>query len=101
MFKTFLKNISEIPKVVNFKDIPQFDRMEQRFFTIEQYYGDIIGMNVDSIEFCPNHKPPELQKEILPWLWVIRPELKNQLLEIADKQLQQIIGDYEGSTCAT
>lgn len=40
----------------------------KNFFSVEKYYGDIVGMNVGSVEFCPNNKPPELQKEILPWL---------------------------------
>ena len=94
MFKYLLANLSDTPKEVNFKDISEFDRMEQRFFAIEQYYGDIVGMNVDSVEFCPNRNPPELQNEILPWLWLIHPELKDQISEIADSQLRQIIREY-------
>ena len=80
MFKYLLANLSDTPKEVNFKDISEFDRMEQRFF--------------DSVEFCPNHNPPELQNEILPWLWLIHPELKDQISEIADSQLRQIIREY-------
>lgn len=66
MFKYLLANLSDTPKEVNFKDISEFDRMEQRFFAIEQYYGDIVGMNVDSVEFCPNHNPLNYKMKYCP-----------------------------------
>ena len=99
MIKKFLDDAKEVPKIAYFKDIQEFERMEERFFDLEEFYGDIVGMNVDSVEFCPNNDPPERNEEILPWLWLIHPGWKGEILEIADSKLKQIIQKYlnEGS----
>ena len=88
-------SIDNIPDEVAFQEINDPDRMEERFFTIIEHYGDIVGMNEDSVEFCPNHNPPVKQTEVLPWLWLIKPELGNEIQKIADNQLKEIIAEYE------
>ena len=95
MSKVILDKLEDIPRKVEFKNIQEFDRMEERFFDIQAHFGDILGMSVDSVEFCPNHKPPEIQSEILPWLWLIHPELKVEILQQADDKLKKIIAEYD------
>lgn len=97
MIKKILNDHDLLEYELHFKDIKELNRMEERFFAIEQYFGDIVGMNVDSVEFCPNNEPP-LESEIIPWLWVIHPEWKNEILDFADKDLKEIIKDYEEAT---
>lgn len=92
--KDLLDHIDRIPEVVKFKDINEFERMEERFFEVEQVFGDIVGMGLDSVEFCPNQSRPNIQREVLPWLWIIYPELKTEILEFADNDLKQILTDY-------
>jgi len=94
MVKIFLTNTDKIPRVVEFKNIQEVERMEERFFDVQQFYGDIIGMNIDSVEFCPNNTPPEKNDEILPWLWLIHPEWKDEILELADSKLKELIQEY-------
>jgi len=94
MVRILLTDASKIPRVVDFKNIREFERMEERFFDVEQFYGDIVGMNIDSVEFCPNNTPPEKNEEVLPWLWLIHPEWKDEILEVADSRLKEIIHDY-------
>ncbi len=94
-----IKNIrfekfKNIPATVKFKQIHEIDRMEERFFDIEQHFGDIVGMNDKSVCFCPNNNPP-LKDEILPWLWIIHSEEKEEILKYANVTLSQIIQDYE------
>ena len=91
-----LSNNNLVEMVVPFSKIKAFERMEERFFDIEKEYGDILGMNVDSVEFCPNNNPSS-KDEILPWLWVIHPEEKEEILKYADATLKRIIKDYEES----
>ena len=94
MVKDLLDNIDRIPEVVKFKDINEFERMEERFFEVEQIFGDIVGIGLNSVEFCPNQSPPSIQREVLPWLWIIYPESKTEILEFADNDLKQIVTNY-------
>jgi hypothetical protein len=91
LIKYFLSNLDALPTRMPFTGIPQLDKMSERFFDIEQVYGDIVGMNVDSIEFCPNNSPPDKDDEVLPWLWLIYPHLKEEILELADDKLKDLI----------
>jgi len=89
-----LNNHNLVEMEVPFSKIKSFDRMEERFFDVEKAYGDILGMNTDSVEFCPNNNPPS-NDEILPWLWVIHPEEKEEILKYANVTLKRIIKIYE------
>lgn len=81
----------QLPREMPFTDIEQFEQFEERFFAIEMHFGDIVGMCLDYVEFCPNHNPPEIQAELLPWLWLIRPSMKNEIFIKADKRLRSLI----------
>ena len=86
--------LEKVPNEVPFSEIQDFPRMEDRFLGVQQYFGDILGMNIDSVEFCPNHNPPLIQEEVLPWLWVIHPELQDELIKKANDDLRKIILGY-------
>jgi hypothetical protein len=86
--------LTNIKDKISFSDINDFERFEERFFEIEKFFGDIIGMGLRFVEFCPNYNPPKLQEELLPWLWLIHPELKEEISIIADKKLKKIIYEY-------
>ncbi len=94
MVKDIINNQKLLDFEISFEKIQEYERMEERFFEVEKNYGDILGMNIDSIEFCPNYDPP-LIMEILPWLWVSHPELKEEIIELADDLLKTIIKDYD------
>jgi len=94
MVEQILNNLNLIEYKVNFSMISDFERMEERFFDIEKNFGDIVGMNVNAVEFCPNNKPP-VKDEILAWLWIIHPELKDEIFKYADKTLKIMIQEYE------
>jgi len=94
MINRIIDNFDLLEYKMYFKDIKEFERMEDRFFAVERYFGDIVGMNVDYVEFCPNNEPP-LKNEIIPWLWVIHPEWKKEILNYANTDLREIIDEYE------
>lgn len=92
VIQEILQDKNKIPMLVFFKNIQEIEKIEDRFFEVERVYGDIVGMNVDSVEFCPNNTPP-LKEEILPWLWLIHPECKNEILIYANTTLKKIISE--------
>jgi len=94
MIKELLNDLSKIPNNYSFKDIQDFNRMEERFYDVDANFTNILGWNADSLDFCPNDEPPK-NDEILAWLWVIHPEWKNEILEFADEKLKKIIKEYE------
>ena len=93
MIEKYLKNFNLLPRIVSFKEISEFERFEERFFIIEGNIGDIVGMNVDSVEFIPNAEPPS-RDEILSWLWIIHPEFSNDIIRYANQDLITIINEY-------
>ena len=89
--------IANIEYEVKFSDIDDFDRFEERFFEVERCYGDIVGMGLGSVEFCPNNNPPELANELLPWIWLIYPNLHKEICKMADEGLNEMMNNYNNS----
>ena len=89
--------LNNIEYKVPFSDIDDFDRFEERFYEIDRLTGDSLGMGLDFVEFCPNNDPPKLKDELLPWLWLIHPKLYKEICKIADKELNELIDDYNNN----
>jgi hypothetical protein len=92
--KQFLAKVKKIPKTVRFTDIQQLETMEDRFFAVDRTIGTILGMNEDSVDFCPNDKPPN-RDEILAWLWIIHPEYKAGILELGNDIVRKAVFESE------
>ena len=94
MLRALLQNTNAIPTEVALKDVGEPERLEERFFGVEGNIGDIVGMLEDAVEFCPNNEPPT-RDEVLAWLWVIKPEHKDEIVALASGELREIIADYD------
>jgi hypothetical protein len=94
MSKNISSYLDNIPFKITFDDIDEFERFEERFFEVIRYFGDIVGMGVGYVELCPNFKPPDYKGELLPWLWLIHPQLKEAIIGVADDRLKQLISEY-------
>jgi hypothetical protein len=94
--KEVLAKVKKIPRRVRFKDIQQFETMEDRFFAVDRTIGAILGMNEDSIDFCPDKEPPS-RDEVLAWLWVIHPEYKAAILELGSERVRTAVLESEGT----
>ena len=68
------------PKLVKREDIVDFYDFDLRVSAVDSLVINTIGILKDSIEFCPDNDPP-LREEILCWIWAIRPDLSNAILE--------------------
>jgi hypothetical protein len=89
-----LAKVKKIPRTVRFKDIQGFKTMEDRFFAVDRMIGVILGMNADSIDFCPENKPPS-RDEVLAWLWVIHPEYKAAIWGLGSQIVRKVILESE------
>jgi hypothetical protein len=85
--------LQNIPREVDWDDIPEFERMDDRVSMVSMICSNIIGVNEGYIEWCPNDEPP-IEAEILAWIWVIRPDLGEKIFPRANEDLRQTILDY-------
>jgi hypothetical protein len=85
--------LESIPHEVPWSDIVQFDKLDERVAIANAFCANIIGVNENYIEWCPNDEPPSM-KETLTWWWVVRPDLGAAIAIEAPQELKEIIGHY-------
>ena len=85
--------LSSIPNEVNWQDIVQFQKLDERVAIANEICANLIGVNEDYIEWCPDNEPPT-QLETLLWWWVIRPDLGAAIASEAPQELKKIISQY-------
>lgn len=90
----YLINKKTIPRHVKFFEITELKQMEERFYDIDANFINILGWNKDSLDFYPNTEPPN-NDEILAWFWVIRPDLKEEILKYCNETLKKLIQEYK------
>ncbi len=73
--------------------VEEFNELDTRVSAIDCLYANIIGVNENTIEWCPNEEPP-LVEEYIAWLWVINPKMEKQLLAECPEELLKLINAY-------
>lgn len=73
--------LSSYPTTVNHSDIVDFGNFDERLSAVDSLVVNTIGVSEDFIEFIPDNEPP-LEEEIYCWIWVIRPDLSKDLLDL-------------------
>ncbi len=87
--------IDSIPNEVKFSDIVEFDKLDERVSAIGVLYSNILGVCDGYIEFCPDNEPP-LFEEKMSWIWVIKPDLGNEILkQDLSNDLKLLIESYQ------
>lgn len=81
--------LRDLPMAVPYREIVQLERLDER----EGDVGDIAEVTETGAAWCPNTDPPD-RAEQLAWAWVIRPDLDDELLELADDNLRETILEY-------
>ena len=94
--KFVLDNIlKSVPNEVEFSEIIEFDKLDDRISAVGVLFANTIGVNEKSIEFCPNNEPP-LIEEIISWIWTFRPDLGTEILnQNLSEDLIKLISSYE------
>jgi hypothetical protein len=96
--KIELENILKlVPKEVLFSEIIEFDKLDERISAVGVLFANTIGVNENSIEFCPDNEPPLIEENI-SWIWTFRPDLGIEILnqELSD-DLMKLISAYENN----
>lgn len=94
--KSLSNIIAEYPSRVEFEEITDFNKFDDRRSCIECVTVNIIGVNDGFIEFCPNEEPPEML-ELLSWIWLFRPDLGNEIMKNAPEELNKLIEHYNSN----
>lgn len=78
--KTLKELIENYPNEVTFEEIVDFENFDERLSVVDCVVVNSIGVSEGFIEFIPDNNPP-LNEEILCWIWAIRPDLMNEILQ--------------------
>ncbi|MCA5006374.1 hypothetical protein [Sphingobacterium bovistauri] len=78
--KTLKELIENYPNEITFEEIVDFENLDERLSVVDCIVINAIGVNEGFIEFIPDNNPP-LNEEILCWIWAIRPDLTNEILQ--------------------
>ena len=94
--KIELENIlKSVPNEVEFSEIIEFEKLDDRISAVGVLFANTIGVNEKSIEFCPDNEPP-LIEEIISWIWTFRPDLGTEILnQNLSEDLIKLISSYE------
>ncbi|MEG4988603.1 hypothetical protein QUB08_22875 [Microcoleus sp. BR0-C5] len=84
--------LNSIPHQMPWQDIVQFEKLDDRVAIANNLCANIIGVNENTIEWCPDEPPNHL--ETLVWWWVVRPDLGAAIAKEAPQELKQIISQY-------
>ncbi|MEP7706820.1 hypothetical protein [Paraglaciecola sp. 25GB23A] len=85
-----------LPIEMSFSEVELFDDLDTRVSAIGCLFANIIGVNDDFIEFCPN-ETPTTQEEYLAWVWVIKPSLGSEILSGNYVELNNLIEHYQSN----
>jgi len=70
-----------LPNQVRWKDISEFESIDDRVALVNAYFVNLIGMNNGSVEFCSDSIPPT-DEEYLAFLWLVRPKLSSKIAKL-------------------
>jgi hypothetical protein len=89
------KLIKSYPNEIDWKDILDFNSFDERQSAVDCLITNAIGMCENYVEFIPDNSPP-LKKEILCWIWAIRPDLSKELIKLdeIDKEFKLLLTCY-------
>jgi len=77
--------------------IIDFSRIDERVSSVNAAFTNLVGVNEGYLEWCPNEDPPA-PDETLAWLWVVRPDLGDEIASAAANEFfRAVIRRYENN----
>lgn len=73
--------LASYPTTVNHTEIVDFANFDERLSAVNSLVVNTIGVSKNVIEFIPDNDPP-LKEEVYCWIWVIRPDLSKDILNL-------------------
>jgi len=84
----------DLPYEISFDEIELFDDIDIRVSSIGCLFANIIGVNENYVEFCPNETPAS-REEYLGWVWLIKPSLGHEIAINCSDELAKLISHYQ------
>jgi hypothetical protein len=81
-----------LPRSVAWSDIPEFDRFDERFGAVNVSLGPIMDVTEGYVAFTTDQRPTK--DELVAWAWLIRPDLEEQIIHLASRELREAIAYY-------
>ena len=86
--------IKHYPTLIQLSELGNPAELDQRISCIDTLFQNIIGVNEDSIEFCPNEEPAD-SAEILAWLWIAFPQFSTDMIKFCkNTELIKLLNAY-------
>jgi|SRR6266850_1355594 len=90
-----LQEVANLGRTAAWGRVVDFERMDERVSSANTAFKNLIGVNEEYIEWCPNDDPPDVD-EALGWLWVVRPDLGDDISTAsANDYLRAVIRRYK------
>lgn len=70
------------PLEVRWRDVADFDQIDERVSAVTALFGSVIGVNDGSVQWCIDSLPPA-ESERLAWLWLCWPHLDEKIMDRA------------------
>jgi hypothetical protein len=84
--------MNSLPRRVAWNDIPQFERLDDRVAAVNIAAGAIVDVTRGYVALTTDDAPTE--EELLAWAWLIRPDLEEQVMLLANGDLREAIESY-------
>ena len=81
------------PLEVRWRDIADFDQLDERVSAVTVLFGSVIGVNDGYVEWCTESLPPA-ESERLAWLWLCWPHLDEQMMPRARDDHRELMRAY-------
>lgn len=95
IIRELLDHPEKIPNTISYLELGDLKKFEERCYAVDPVFVNIWGAGDGIYEFCPDHDPPDPKRELLPWLWILYPELSAEIKEYCDEDLSRLIDEYE------
>lgn len=85
--------LTSTPSTVAFRDFEGADDIDHRRSCVDVLFVNIIGINAGSADWLPNDDPPGIG-ERLAWIWFLRPDLADDMLDMIDGDFRLLVECY-------
>lgn len=87
-------DLHRIPREVSWSEVTERDRFDERFGDVNVLEGAIMDIGDDTVVLTTDDDEPT-HDQLVAWTWLIRPDLRSQLREVANEAMRATIDDYD------
>lgn len=84
---------STVIRRISIDEVTERDQINDRLSCLKVMFGTTIGLNRESVDWCPDDSPPTASESIA-WLWFCRPDLAPLLYTAAPEDVRELMVCY-------